>query len=1041
MIKQVHNQDVFLGKNMFKLALSLAFTLFVLAQALPAVTMFRPNHKTATEMQDELKAVYDKYKADCVVNDPVANTDRVARPNDKGLQINSTVSEGQGYGLIMAVYMNDRAHFDRLWRYTASKLNGNGLMDWYILTNGALGQNSGGSYGGAAPDADEDIIWGLMMAHYKWGSVTTFNYQALANAMIAAMLEHEVDGTPKTTIKVGDGWGGVLGPHNSSYFDPVSYKVFAAFTGDNTWLTIANHSYDIIELSINAANGNLTNGLVPAWHDNTGAPVSPFTPMAPEKYLDWYAHYQYDSCRTPFRIAKDYFLTGEPRAKAYLDKVNSFFPSKGAASIVDGYHTNGLAQPEMPGLTVAVNPGTVAAPFTGPAGVAAMADAAHQQFINDVWDQMHSVASGECMVGGTYYAECWAVLCMLVMSGQYVNLVPMPTPTVTLTPTATQHPCQVSYRINCGGGAVGAFVADQQYSAANGMGYLAAASGDPGTYAGAISNASVAVYNEERWTWDGGGAGSVQYQFDVPDGTYTVTLHLAETTASTTRNISAQINGIQKLNGVLSTLCGGNYKAWAPSYTGISPVNGHITIAMNSSNDSATIHAIEVVGIKNCTASMTPTTTYNWTATASPTISATRTVSPTFSGSPSASPTNSPLPTPDACTTLRRINCGGAAAGLFSADQLYTAGNGMGYLAAANVGAYIGAIAGASVAVYNDERYVYDNGGAGSIQYQFDVPADTYAVTLHLAETTAQTNRNLSAQINGVEVFNGVLSTLAGGNYKAWVSTYTGISPVNGHIIITMNSSNNSATIHAIEVIGAATCSPTRTSTIFGTLTHTPTITPTRTATASPTPTPSRTHTATPSVTPTGTLTVSPSGTATASRTMTQTLSATSTGTPASSPTQTSSSSQSATASLTGTLSATRTATGTPSATASPSRTATVTFTATLSFTPGTTASASPADPHHDPHGHRNRHFYKHGHKHSQRYTNPFSHTLGLAHCPIYRDAQYHKFWHGIHDWDKHAFFDPHDYSLFYRHCKQHANFVAHGVAHAHRLGGQRNLH
>ena len=59
--------------------------------------------------------------------------------------------------------------------------------------------------------------------------------------------------------------------------------------------------------------------------------MSPTTPF----------HYQYDSCRTPFRIALDWCWFGEQRARDYLAKTSSFFSGIGAANIVDGYELNG----------------------------------------------------------------------------------------------------------------------------------------------------------------------------------------------------------------------------------------------------------------------------------------------------------------------------------------------------------------------------------------------------------------------------------------------------------------------------------------------------------------------------------------------------------------------------------------------------------------------------------------------------------------------------------------------------------------------------
>ena len=40
--------------------------------------------------------------------------------------------------------------------------------------------------------------------------------------------------------------------------------------------------------------------------------------------------YQYDSCRTPFRIGLDWCWNGEPRAQAYVALTSAFFSAIGA---------------------------------------------------------------------------------------------------------------------------------------------------------------------------------------------------------------------------------------------------------------------------------------------------------------------------------------------------------------------------------------------------------------------------------------------------------------------------------------------------------------------------------------------------------------------------------------------------------------------------------------------------------------------------------------------------------------------------------------
>jgi hypothetical protein len=906
--------------------------LALVAGSLPAAALLYPNHLSLATQQAQLQAVYSQWKADLVTTTGTGCSGcyRVQRPNDKGLEVNSTVSEGMGYGLVIAAYMGDQALFNGLWKYTANWLDGNGLMNWYINAAGTgLGSNPSGS--GAAPDADEDVIWGLILAHYKWGDAGAYNYQALATTMLNNFMANEVQGT---TVKDGDGWGGTGGPFNSSYFDPASYKVFGQFSGNSAWNSVADTSYTDINLSINSANGNLLNGLVPAWHDTGGAPVLPFAPSGTER-ANWYAYYQYDACRTPFRLAKDYIFFGDARAKAYLDKVNSFFPPIGAANVVDGYTTHGVAAPEMPTLTVSQYAYSQSAPFIGPAGVAAMAGS-NQQFVNDAWDQMYSVASGGCMVGGQYYAESWAVLCMLMMTGQFTD--PMPTP----TPTPTPNPCAVAFRINAGGGpAVGAFAADQPYASGS-FGYVSWAAGTPSSSAGPVSTGSnsapAQVYLTERYCYQC----AVGYEFDVPPGTYAVTFHWAETYYGTggNRSVAASINGAGAVPSTdLFTAAGGQNKAYDVTVSNVSPVNGHILINITSSNNSATIHGIEVVGLQACTPSRTPSFTPNWTATPTATITQTPSASPSFSASPtfSASATISPtftaFPTPDACTVVRRVDCASASAftdsssQVWAADQAYAAGS-YGYVswAAGTAASSAGPISGTpDGALYMTERY------GSTVGYRFTLPNGAYRVRLRFAETlhTAPGQRVMSWSAQGSAVIGNLdVYSASGGKNVALDLTFS--ASVSAGVLDLLGwASVDNATVMGIEVIGDAGCTPTRTLTFTpGAPSATPTATPSRSPTLTPSATPSGTPSRSPSATVSATPSQSPSPTATDTPAATVSLSASATGTPASG-------------------SATPSPTAVPSRTVSPPATATMSpsesSTPTRSISPSLTLTASPS--------------------------------------------------------------------------------------------------
>jgi len=98
---------------------------------------------------EDVEKAFATWKADQVTADGAGGHLRVKRPNDPTLEKDSTVSEGIGYGMLIAVYMNDQMLFDELWKYERLWLDDNGLMDWYITATGTARLGTGG-----ATDAD-----------------------------------------------------------------------------------------------------------------------------------------------------------------------------------------------------------------------------------------------------------------------------------------------------------------------------------------------------------------------------------------------------------------------------------------------------------------------------------------------------------------------------------------------------------------------------------------------------------------------------------------------------------------------------------------------------------------------------------------------------------------------------------------------------------------------------------------------------------------------------------------------------------------------
>lgn len=281
--------------------------------ALMGATLLTPFAVSASVVSTEAQRAYTNWKSSFITSNGAGSNN--LRVNDPSAG-NITVSEGQGYGMLLAVRHNDRATFDALWRYTRSKLDERGLMHWRVDQNGIVtGKNS-------ATDGDEDIAYALLLAQEAWGST----YGADARTYIRAMYQHEVEaGT--YVLKPGDVWGG-SDATNPSYFAPSYYRAFAEATGENGWLRVLDKSYEIL-----FAARHETTGLLPEWTTATGETA---TRVTWNRNRD---NFSYNAVRVPWRVAADWVENRDPRAKDIVEKSNRFFASQGA--FVSGYTLDG----------------------------------------------------------------------------------------------------------------------------------------------------------------------------------------------------------------------------------------------------------------------------------------------------------------------------------------------------------------------------------------------------------------------------------------------------------------------------------------------------------------------------------------------------------------------------------------------------------------------------------------------------------------------------------------------------------------------------
>lgn len=166
---------------------------------------------------------------------------RVVR-RDQG---NDSVSEGQAYGMLLAVTAGDRAKFDTIWSWTRMHLQqSNGLLAWRWVDGKVSDQQS-------AADADIDAAWALAIAGRKFGdSRATSSGKALA----AAALAHETVATQSGRVLVAGPWA-IKSPAtvNPSYLVGGTASMLSRLTGDRNWDSVATATRQLDGTLVNSA--------------------------------------------------------------------------------------------------------------------------------------------------------------------------------------------------------------------------------------------------------------------------------------------------------------------------------------------------------------------------------------------------------------------------------------------------------------------------------------------------------------------------------------------------------------------------------------------------------------------------------------------------------------------------------------------------------------------------------------------------------------------------------------------------------------------
>jgi oligosaccharide reducing-end xylanase len=322
---------------------------------------------------------------------------------------NDVRSEGQSYGMMIAVQMNMQTEFDNLWRFAQQRMqfSTNDAWNRYFRWQGQVtvnGNDINVNFGqnGPAPDGDEYFAAALYLADRRWGSNGAVNYEQEADAIASAMLNNA--GNAQGRVPVIDGasnmvvffpQGNSAGFSDPSYHLPAFYELFAqdGNPGDaNRWRQIANVSRQFF---VQSANANT--GLHPDYANFNGTPNA----GSPT--------FRFDAWRVPMNMAIDYAWTGpDARLQAQVEKYHAFFGGRVGAD-------------NIPNALFQLN-GTVAADDTGPstalaatlaAGALASTAENRADFVENLWNTPQQ--------SGTYryYQEAVYTLGLLATAGWF----------------------------------------------------------------------------------------------------------------------------------------------------------------------------------------------------------------------------------------------------------------------------------------------------------------------------------------------------------------------------------------------------------------------------------------------------------------------------------------------------------------------------------------------------------------------------------------------------------------------------------------------
>ncbi|MDZ7288777.1 MAG: glycosyl hydrolase family 8 [candidate division KSB1 bacterium] len=339
------------------------------------------------------------------------NTQRVYYPVDpdmayvKDIGYNDVRTEGMSYGMMIAVQLNKKEEFDRLWkwakRYMQHKKGARkNYFAWHCRTNGAVIDSN------SASDGEEWFVTALFFASARWGNGKgIYDYRAEAQAILDAMLGKEVASDRADVITnmfnkkekqvVFVPAGNADDFTDPSYHLPHFYELWARWANKENqfWCEVAATSRQFLKKAAHPQTG-----LTPDYARFDGTPTD-------SPWGGGHKDFRYDAWRVAMNVAIDYvWFAKDDWAVTQSNRLLDFFHLQGLGKYGNLYTLDGkrLGDDHSAGL-VAMN------------AVAALAatNENRKDFVAELWNT--PIPSGRWR----YYDGLLYLLAMLQVSGNF----------------------------------------------------------------------------------------------------------------------------------------------------------------------------------------------------------------------------------------------------------------------------------------------------------------------------------------------------------------------------------------------------------------------------------------------------------------------------------------------------------------------------------------------------------------------------------------------------------------------------------------------